>query len=95
MILMIIMSLTGLLVWFTSFFTDHQVARENINILLIHPFYLIAGILLVKNREIALSWFWRIQGIIWVLMIILNLAFFHQDNLRTTLIFTGLLLLQL
>ncbi len=93
--IMTALSITGVLLWFISFFTDHQVARENINVLLIHPFYLVAGILFLKNKETALSWFWRIQGMIWLLMTALNLLFFHQDNLRTTLIFTGLLLLQL
>ena len=95
MTIMVVLSLTGLLLWFISFFTDHQVARENINILVIHPFYLVAGILLVKNREKALTVFWRIQGGLWLLMTIFNLTLFHQGNLRTTLVFAVLLLLQL
>ena len=92
--LMLLLSLTGLLLWFISFFTDHQVARENINVLLIHPFYLIPGILLIKERGTALARFWMVQGIIWLAMAAVNLLAFHQGNLRTVLFFMGLLLLQ-
>ncbi|WP_168203614.1 DUF4105 domain-containing protein [Oceanispirochaeta crateris] len=93
--IMTIFSLFGLTVWFISFFTDHLVARENINVLMFHPLYLVAGFILTRNSAEKLLRFWQIQGGLWVLMVLFNAVYFHQGNLQTSLFFLSFLSCQL
>lgn len=95
MILLTALSLFALLFYFISFFTDHLVARQNINVLVINPSFILAGILVIKKSGNKLIRFWQFQGGLWVLMLVLNLLFFHQGNLRTSLFFLPLILCQL
>lgn len=85
--IMTAISLFGLIFYFISFFTDHDVARQNINILLIHPFYLIPAVSLIRKRMKSFFLFWKVQQALWLLMLIINLIFWHQDNLRTAVFF--------
>ena len=85
-------SLFGLAFWFVVFLTDHDVARQNINILLIHPLYLAAAVVMIRDRARGWFLFWKIQGGLWLLMLAVNTAFWHQGNLRTTLFFLPLIL---
>jgi len=95
MLLMISLSIFGSLFYFISFFTDHLVARENINIMVIHPLYLIPAVFLFRKTLRGLKGFWIVQAGLWVLMVLINVLFFHQGNLQTTLFFLPLLACQL
>jgi Domain of unknown function (DUF4105) len=94
-IIMAAISLFGLIFYFISFFTDHDVARQNINILLIHPFYLIPAISLIRKRMKNFFLFWKVQQALWLLMLIINLIFWHQGNLRTAVFFELIILCNL
>lgn len=86
-------SLLGLIFYFLSFVSNHVVAHGNINALIVHPFYLIPGLMLLKERRMGLLWFWQVQSAAALLMILLNLLFIHQDNLRISLIMLPLILI--
>jgi hypothetical protein len=94
-LILTVISLFGLIVWFISFFTDHLVARQNINVMMFHPLYLVPGFFLLKQSGKRLLRFWQIQGGVWILMVIMNTAFFHQENLITVLFFLPFLACQL
>lgn len=94
-VIMTAISLFGLLFYFITFFTDHDVARQNINILLIHPFYIISAVSLIKNRMKNFFIFWKVQQVLWLLMLIINLIFWHQGNLRTAIFFELIILINL
>ncbi len=85
-------SLFGAAFWFVVFFTDHDVARQNINVLLIHPLYLAAGVAVIRGRSRDWFLFWKVQRGLWLLMLAVNTLFWHQDNLRTALFFLPLIL---
>jgi hypothetical protein len=63
--------------------------------MVIHPLYIIPGILLLKRSASGLNRFWQIQAGIWLLMTLFNTLYFHQGNLKTTLFFLPLLGCQL
>ncbi|MBF9014907.1 MULTISPECIES: DUF4105 domain-containing protein [unclassified Oceanispirochaeta] len=94
-VIMTAVSLFGLLFYFITFFTDHDVARQNINILLIHPFYIIPAVSLIRNRMKNFFIFWKVQQVLWLLMLIINLIFWHQENLRTAVFFELIILINL
>lgn len=88
-------SLFGLVFFFVVFFTDHVVARQNINILLIHPLYIISAASLIRNKWENFFRFWKIQQILWFLMLFINITFWHQGNLRTALFFEAVIICNL
>ncbi len=95
-----VFSVTGGLTFFISLFTNHQVASENLNLMVIHPFYLVLIFLFPKRnnprRIKILVRFWQIQALLFIGMILINLLpGFHQGNERTVFLFLPLLLLQL
>ena len=97
-LLILVPSLTGCLLYFLTFFSNHLVAHENINTLLFHPFYLILPFLFSQKgiRKKGPVIFWRIQFLLFLLAAgIGRLPVFHQDNLRALFFFLPLLLLQL
>ncbi|MDC7234881.1 MAG: DUF4105 domain-containing protein [Spirochaetales bacterium] len=94
-LIMTALSVFGLVFYFITFFTNHDVASGNINILLIHPFYLVPAICLLRGKRKGFSRFWLAQQIVWLLMLLVNLTFWHQGNLRTAVVFELLILFSL
>jgi len=95
LLIMVLLSIFGGLFYFISFFTDHLVARENINVMVIHPFYLVPAVFLLGNYLKRLKIFWRVQAGLWLFMVLFNSLFFHQWNLKTALFFLPFLACQL
>ncbi len=92
-IIMLSLSFLGLVFYFLSFISNHVVAHWNINVLIVHPFYLIPGLMMLAGRKAGLPLFWQIQGAAALFMAGLNVLFFHQDNLRISLIMLPLILI--
>ncbi len=89
-ILGLVLGIPGLILFFTMFFTDHEVTFHNENILLANPLTLLIalfGIILAWQKPWAfkaLRWLWYLQIFGAVLLISLKLllpSIFDQDNL--------------
>jgi cytochrome bd-type quinol oxidase subunit 2 len=71
-ILFVTTGLIGVLLFFLWFFTDHNAAARNLNILWAFPLHLIAGALLLSNAQ----WIKKYFGFVTIASIILILVWF-------------------
>ncbi len=93
--------LAGTILLFMMLFTDHDVTRENLNILMVNPLWLAAvyyGIMLVRGKAAYLRHLdalWRVIGVLTAGMVVIRLGMtYPQGNQLTMALLIPVILVQ-